>query len=67
MNQKTRYAIRGMIISLDSFEHYHDTIKSDPDEFKELNDSLLQKGFFSMSDYISYFKEALKHVIGENS
>ena len=67
MNSETKNAIVFMISALDSFEHHLDTIKEYPDDFEELNKSLLQRGFFSMFDYIRYFKEALKHVIGENS
>ena len=56
-----------MISTLYSFEHHLNTIKENPEDFEELNDLLLELRFISIFDLISHFKEALKHVIGENS
>ena len=67
MDSKTNNAIKFMISTLYSFEHHLNTIKENPEDFEELNDLLLELRFISIFDLISHFKEALKHVIGENS
>jgi hypothetical protein len=66
MNCKSKYAVRSFIKSLDRIGYHLDTLKTNPNDFDELNNFLIESKLFARFNYLSQFKEALKQSIGQN-